>query len=187
MPWHKQDWRARTSPAPRRRSSKPPPRRQNHQNPEVYLGGFYLAHGKTADAEQQFRQALTIDPKNGPAMLDLGAMQVRAGQTDQAEQTYRQVAALPEKQYKPIHALFLFQSGKRDQALAEFEKLVGADPTDRNLRTELVRTYLALNRIGDAEKVLTAALKKNGLDVDALLQRSRIYLDSGNTPRHKPI
>ena len=105
-------------------------------------------------------------------------MQVRAGQADQAEQTYRQVSALPEKQYKPIHALFLFQSGKRDQAVAEFEKLAKDDPADRDLRTQLVRAYLAVNRVGDAERVLTAALKKNGLDTDALLQRSRIYLGS---------
>ena len=147
--------------------------------PRVHLGGFYRALGRTAEAEQQFRQALTLDPKNGPALMSLGAMQVRAGQADQAEQTYRQVAALPEKQYKPIHALFLFQSGKRDQAVAEFAKLAAADPADRDLRTDLVRAYLAVNRVGDAEKVLTAALKKNGLDVDALLQRSRIYLSSG--------
>ena len=147
--------------------------------PRVYLGGFYLAQGKTAEAEQQFRQALVIDPKHGAALINLGAMQEKAGQTDQAEQTYRQVAALPEKQYKPIHAQFLYKSGKRDQAVAEFEKLAAADPADRNLRSELVSAYLAMNRVGDAEKVLTAALKKNGLDVDALLQRSRIYLGSG--------
>jgi len=147
--------------------------------PRVHLGGFYLALGRTAEAEQQFRQALTIDPKHGPALLALGAMQVRAGQTDQAEQTYRQVAALPDKQYKPIHALFLYQSGKRDQAVAEFEKLAAADPADRDLRTSLVRAYLSVNRVGDAEKALTKALKKNGLDVDALLQRSRIYLSTG--------
>jgi tetratricopeptide (TPR) repeat protein len=42
-----------------------------------------------------------------------------------------------------------------------------------------VETYLALNRAGDAEIVLTAALKKNGLDQDALIRRSRIYLDWG--------
>ena len=147
--------------------------------PRVYLGGFYLAQGKTAEAEQQFRQALAIDPKHGAALINLGAMQEKAGQTDQAEQTYRQVAALPEKQYKPIHAQFLYKSGKRDQAVAEFEKLAAADPADRNLRSELVNAYLAMNRVGDAEKVLTAALKKNGSDVDALLQRSRIYLGSG--------
>ena len=76
-----------------------------------YLGEFYLAQGKTADAEQQFRRALQIDPKHGPALVALGGMQVRAGQAAQADQTYRQVAALPDKQYRPVHALYLFQSG----------------------------------------------------------------------------
>ena len=147
--------------------------------PSVYLGGFYLAQGKTAEAEQQFRQALAINPNHGPALMSLAAMQEKARQTDQAEQTYRKVAALPDRQYKPIHAKYLYNSGKRDQAVAEFEKLLAADPTNRDLRTELITAYLALNRVGDAEKVLTAALKKNGRDVDALLQRSRIYLGSG--------
>ncbi len=147
--------------------------------PRTYLGEFYMAHARAPEAEQQFRQALAIDPKYGPALMNLAAMQVKAGQTDQAEQTYRQAAALPERQYRPVHAEFLFQSGKRDQALAEFEKLYAADPADLNLRTRLVDTYLILNRAGDAVKVLTAALKKNGLDEDALMRRSRIYLDSG--------
>jgi len=147
--------------------------------PRVYLGGFYQALGRTPEAEQEFRRALEIDPKHGPALLALGAIQVRAGHPEQAEQTYRLVAALPLKQYKPIHALYLFQSGKSAQAVAEFEKLAKDDPADRNLRTYLVRAYLATNRVGDAEKVLTAALKKNGLDTDAMLQRSRIYLASG--------
>jgi tetratricopeptide (TPR) repeat protein len=146
--------------------------------PKVYLGEFYLAHGRAPEAEQQFRQSLDIDPKNGPALMDLGAMQVKTGQTDQAERTYRQVAALPERRYKPVHAEFLFQTGKRAEAVAEFEKLAAADPEDINLRTKLVETYLILNRAGDAEKVLTAAVKRNGLDHDALMRRSRIYLDS---------
>jgi tetratricopeptide (TPR) repeat protein len=146
--------------------------------PRVYLGGFYLAQGKTAEAEQQFRLALAIDPNHGPALMSLAAMQEKARQTDQADQTYRKVAALPDRQYKPIHAKFLYNSGKRDQAVAEFEKLLAADPTNRDLRTELVTAYLAMNRTGDAERVLTTALKKNGRDVDALLQRSRIYLSS---------
>ena len=128
--------------------------------------------------------ALEIDPKHGPALLALGAMQVRAGHPEQAEQTYRQLSALPDKRYKPLHALFLFRSGKRDAALVEFEKLAKEDPADRDARTWLVRGYLAMKRTGDAEKVLTAALKKNELDTDALLQRSRIYLGSGgNYPR----
>ena len=146
--------------------------------PSTYLGGFYLATGKKAEAEQQFRRALQIDPKHAPALLELAAMQVRAGQADQADQTYRQISALPDKQYRAAHGFYLFQSGKRDQALAEFVKLAKEDPADRNLRTDLVRAYLASNRVPDAENVLTAALKKNRLDTDALLQRAQIYLGS---------
>ncbi|HUP04313.1 MAG TPA: tetratricopeptide repeat protein [Bryobacteraceae bacterium] len=151
----------------------------NSAAPSVALGGFYLTTNKTAEAEQQFRHALQIEPKNGQALLALASMQVRAGQTDQAEQTYRQISALPDKQYKPVHALYLFETGKREQALAEFQKLAKDDPSDRALRTDLVRTYLSLNRVGDAENVLTAALKSNALDADALLQRARIYLNAG--------
>lgn len=148
-------------------------------DPGTYLGRFYLSQGRAKDAEQQFRQALAIDPKNGNALLELAAMQVKAGQTDQADQTYRQAAALPDRRYKPVHAEFLFQSGRRGEAVAEFEKLAAADPGDLNLRTRLVETYLALSRAGDAENVLSAAVKKNGLDLDARIRRSRIYLSWG--------
>jgi cellulose synthase operon protein C len=147
-------------------------------DPKVYLGEFYLAQNKTAEAEQQFRQAIAFNPKYAPSLLALASLQVRSGQTAQAEQTFRQIAALPEKQYRSVHAQYLFQSGKQAEAVAELEKLFAADPEDRNLRTELVRAYLALNRVADAEKVLTAALKRNGLDTNALLQRARIYLGS---------
>ena len=60
-----------------------------------------------------------------------------------------------------------------------WRKLAAADPGDLNVRAKLVDAYLALHRVGDAERVLTAAIKKNGIDQDALLRRSRIYLDTG--------
>jgi tetratricopeptide (TPR) repeat protein len=155
-------------------------RAQKSPVPWVYLGGFYASLDKPAEAEQQFRHALEIDPRNGPALLALGAIQVRGGRTAEADRTYRQASSLPDRQYKAAHALFLFQAGKRDEAVAEFETLVRNDPANRTLRTYLVKAYLAVKRIGDAVKVLTAALKKSNLDADALLQRSQIYLLWGN-------
>ena len=137
-------------------------------DPAVYLGKFYEAVGRTPDAEQQLRRALQVDPKHGPALHALGAMQVRAGQQQQADETYKQLAALPEKRYKAIHALFLFQSGKRDEAVAEFEEIARADPNDRDFRTLLVRVYLVVERVADAESILTTALRKNSRDLDAL-------------------
>ena len=79
-----------------------------------------------------------------------------------------------------MHARFLFQSGKRNQAIAEFERFFQQDPSDRTVRTMLVEAYLAVGDRAGAEKVLTTALRKNANDSDALLQRSRIYLLHGN-------
>lgn len=147
--------------------------------PPLALGRFYLMIGKSAEAEAQLRRALEMDPKNAFALLDLGAIQARAGQREQADQTYKRLSQLPDKQYKPFHAMFLFQDGQRDAAIAEFEKLAKEGPNDRAARTRLVAAYVAVNRMQDAEKVLTAALEQNSKDVEALLQRSEVYVRAG--------
>jgi tetratricopeptide (TPR) repeat protein len=147
--------------------------------PAEALGQLYNVLGRSPEAEQQFRAALTINAKYGPALRDLGALQVRTGQIGPAEQTYKQLSTMQEKEYKPLYALYLFRAGRHAEGIAEFQRLAKDDPADRNIRTALVQAYLAVNRAGEAEKVLGDALKKNSKDVDALLQRSRIYLVSG--------
>ena len=144
--------------------------------PPVALGRLYVFLKKPAEAEAQFRRALEIDPKQGPALLDLAALQLQGGQKEQAEQSYKQVAALPQKEYKPAYAFFLYRDGRREAAIAEFEKLAKEDPKDRQARARLVAAYLASNRQAEAEKLLTAALKENPKDVEALWQRSGLYL-----------
>jgi len=148
--------------------------------PVLGLGELYMAEGNAELARQQYQRALQLDPKNDLALVSLASLYVRANQADQAEPIYRQIATLPDPKYKPAHAMFLFQTGKREQAVAEFEKLAKDDPSDRAARTRLIEAYFAVRRLPDAEKLLTAALKKNSRDSDALLQRSRVYLASGN-------
>jgi tetratricopeptide (TPR) repeat protein len=150
--------------------------------PALALAELYILLGKVDDAEHQLAHVSEMDPKNGLALMDLGGLKLRAGKKDDAERIYRQVSALPDRQFKPIHAIFLFQSGKVDEAIAEFDKLSKEDPADRNARSRLVQAYYNVNRKSDAEKVLTAALQKNQQDIDALLQRSRIRLDDGKYP-----
>jgi tetratricopeptide (TPR) repeat protein len=147
--------------------------------PAAALGQLYIGLRRFPEAEQQFRAALVINPKYGPALRNLGALQMRAGQIGPAEQTYKQLSAMHEKEYKPLYALYLFNAGRHAEAIAEFQRLVKDDPADRNMRTLLVQAYLKENRVAEAEKVLDDALRKNSKDVDALLQRSRIYLASG--------
>jgi tetratricopeptide (TPR) repeat protein len=102
-----------------------------------------------------------------------------AKRMSEAEETLRKLAALPNPEYKALHAKFLFQTGQRAAALAEFEALAQAAPDDRRARGRLVAAYVQMNRIQAAEDLLAQALKKNPKDTDALLQRSVLYLQAG--------
>jgi len=150
-------------------------------HPHVALGALYVAQQRIPEAERQFQAALGVDPKDGPALLNLGTIELQAGHMDEADRIFRRLSALPDSQYKPAHALFLFNTGKRDAALAELEKISAADPSDREAETRVVAAYLAANRPADAERVLNANLKVNPEDADALLLRSRFYLQTGKT------
>jgi len=145
-------------------------------DPLVALASLYIGMQKWPDAERNLQQALQIDPKNDGALLGLAAVQVRTGQKDKAEQTYAKLSAMPVSRYKPMHAQFLFQEGKRDAAIAEFAKLAKDSPEDRTARTRLVAAYWAADRKAEAEKVLTDALKHNPKDVDALMQRAQMEI-----------
>jgi len=75
--------------------------------------------------------------------------------------------------------MFLYQFGKREAAVQEFETLFKAEPNDREARSRLVAAYVGLNRLSEAESVLAAALKANAKDTEALLQRAELRLKAG--------
>jgi Tfp pilus assembly protein PilF len=159
-------------------------RRVAAQNPPsalgyLVMGEFYLRTNKLPEGKREFERALQIDNQNVFALLYLGNLHLRAGQAAEAEAVYKKAAALPDKRYRSIHAVYLLQTGKTDEALKEFEQLVAADATDRPTRRRLVSAYLSLRRTADAERILADVLKKNGKDTDALLQRSAILLTTG--------
>jgi tetratricopeptide (TPR) repeat protein len=155
--------------------------RKSPQSAEVALvmGRFYLVTHRPQQAEEQLRRAIRIDPKYGAALLDLGMTLFHAGRKDEAGPVFKQVAALPAKSYKPVYAIFLLETGQRDAAIAELERLAKQDPGDRTARTRLVKMYLTVGRRADAERLLAGVIAKNPKDADALLQRSELSMDAG--------
>jgi tetratricopeptide (TPR) repeat protein len=145
----------------------------------LVLGRFYLFSGKPEQGQTEVRRALQIDPKNGPALLTLAESQFNSGHADEAERTYRQISQLPDDNFRPLHAAFLFRTGWHEAAIAEFEQLAKQAPNDRAARTRLVAAYSMTGQTAKAEAVLKAALQKNPKDTEALLQRSRAYMVSG--------
>lgn len=152
------------------------------QSPQaaLALGQLYWVFKQPDKAETLMNQILRLDAGNGPALAGLGAIQVAAHRMEEAERTYRRLAALPGKEFNHLHALFLFQTGQRDAALAEFVNLARADPEDRGARTRLLAAYVAMGKIPEAQTLLAAALKRKPKDTDALLQRAELYFRTGN-------
>jgi len=142
-----------------------------------YLAEFYIASVKWPEADIQLRRALEIDPKNAPVLMDLARLQLTLGKKADAEQSFK--ALLEYDGYKSVYGIFLFQEGRNNDAIREFERLLKERPADRAARTQLVAAYRALKRPADASKVLQEALKKNPQDADALLQRGEMFLAEG--------
>lgn len=143
------------------------------------LGEFYLLVQQPENAAREISRALQLDPNNGPALLSWAAMQVAGKHLDAAEQTLRHLADLPDRAYKPLHAEFLFQTGRRDAALAEFRNLSNGDPADRAARNRLYSAYLAMDKVTEAQDLLAQALKQNPRDTATLFQRTALSLRLG--------
>lgn len=150
-------------------------------NAHLALEKFYRDMGRSTDAEVWAVRGLEIDPKNAPLLIDLASIQMSMGQKAQAEQTYRRLSLLPDKASRSLLAVFLFGDGRREEAITELKRLVKADPEDRAVRTQLISAFLATHRVPEATAVLTEALMRNPQDVDALLQRSQIFLLENKT------
>jgi len=142
-----------------------------------YLAELYIAWRRMPEADAQLRQALEIDPKNAEALADLARLQLTLGQKAEAEQNFKRLTG--HEGYQSLYATFLFQDGRSDEAIREFERLAKDNPQDRAARTRLVVAYRSLKRPDDARRVLQQALKKNPQDADALLQRGEMFLADG--------
>lgn len=142
------------------------------------LGSFYIDQKRPAEAEAQFQAALAIDPNNGPALMELAKLQVSQKRNDEADATLQRLAKLDG--YHAVHAVFLFQQGRREESIRELETLTKQNPDDRTMRSDLVVAYRASGRAADADRILAQALKVNPKDTDALLQRGEIAIGMKN-------
>jgi tetratricopeptide (TPR) repeat protein len=141
------------------------------------LGEFYAYQNRNAEAEAELRRALDLNSRNGLALLDLARLSLAAGRNQEAEPLFRRASALDS--YKTVYAIFLYEAGRRDEAVREYERLNKEDPEDRKIRTELIMAYRLTNRAADADRLLEKVLKSSPGDTDALLQRGEIALERG--------
>ncbi len=138
--------------------------------PHLSAGLLLERQNKFADAEQEYKQALQIDPSSMDAVTGLANIYMRGKQFPEAEAQLRKiVAAHPNQAALHIQlARVLAAQGKNDEAIAEFETgLRGGDLAKSGLtdpQRELADLYYAAGKNDQAEAAYRALLAKQPSD-----------------------
>lgn len=151
------------------------------KSPEAWmaLSHFYRLLGRRDEADKATRTAAGLEPRNDDARLELALLYLRDKNLKEAEDIFKELATSGNPDFNSRYAMFLFGTGRRQEAIREFEAGRSKYPDDRQIRNRLVMAYVVTGRTTDAQKLLEAILKRNPKDVDALEMRARISLAAG--------
>jgi tetratricopeptide (TPR) repeat protein len=138
------------------------------KNPEPHLAaGMLLEQGnKFADAEQQYKQALTPDPSSADAIVGLANIYMRGRRFSEAEDYLRKVTAARPDDPAPHIQLgrVLAAEGKNDDAIAELQtglKLGGNGPA---VQRDLAEIQFKAGHFAEAEALYRSLLGSNKED-----------------------
>lgn len=146
----------------------------------VLLGQLYLSQHRYAEAEREFQAALKMESNHASALVAISGLYDTLDRKAEAEQALKRLSSSSDSSVNAFYAMFLFREGHKDEAVREFERLAKTAPDDRAARSRLIAGYFSVGRQQDGERILNETLKKNGKDLDALLQRSELAALQGN-------
>jgi len=118
--------------------------------------------GDMAKAEQEFRDAIALDPKQARAQFGLGNVLVRQGRLPEAEQSFRAaLAADPNLASAQANlGVTYYQMGQLAQAATAFEGALRLEPDDAATLYLLGAVRLQENNLAEAEKLLLRARER---------------------------
>ncbi|HEX4145239.1 MAG TPA: tetratricopeptide repeat protein [Pirellulales bacterium] len=124
------------------------------------LGSVYARQQRFAEAIDQFRRAVAIEPKSFRAHANLGMALAQTNQLAEASEHIRLALNLNPLDLNSHCGLahLLLLEGKLDAARAEFQRAVEIDPRNIPARDDLAHTLIDLGRFEESIPHLQAAL-----------------------------
>jgi eukaryotic-like serine/threonine-protein kinase len=150
-----------------------------------YEAGVTLARsGDNIKAQQQFQAATTADPNFALAYSKLAETYSNLGHDDLARTASRKALALsdslpPQERYL-IEANNARITNDTKKAIASYEQLSSADPSDTEVQFALAGLYEQDENYPEAKKRLAAVLASDPKNVEALLSSGRVAIKSGD-------
>lgn len=149
--------------------------------PRVLEGERLLSEGKTGEALRVFERAVSEQPKDARAWLDLGLAREGLGEMASAEKAYRRAAQNDPGFPDPLNNLgvLLREDGKLDEAITVLERAVKLDPGLSAARFNLALAYEEVGRRDDAEREYLAAIAELPNDPVPRINLAMMLLEMG--------
>ncbi|MFN7992516.1 MAG: tetratricopeptide repeat protein [Bryobacteraceae bacterium] len=159
------------------------------------LGGFYIRVGRTAKAEQEFREAETLAPETGFGSVGLGLALLQANDIDGSiahlRQQYQRDKNNPKLNYLLASALLQKGAQPGQPDFAEIPELlkrsVARQPRDATAHALLGKVYGLQSEWPSAIRELEVALKLNPNDRTAVYQLMLAYGNMGQADKAKAL
>ena len=132
------------------------------KDPEPHIAAGHLLEqdNQFAEAEQEYKQALALDPASD-ALTGLANLYMRGRRFTEAEEYLRKlVAAHPEEAAAHVQlGRVLAAEGKNDEAIAELQTAAKPAPADVSVQRDLADLYFAAGKNAEAEAAYRALLE----------------------------
>lgn len=128
---------------------------------QTQLGSFYFLAGRTGEAEQRYRRALSLQPRLSLAHYNLGLVLQASGRIDEATAHYRQAVDADPLHPESYHAWgqALAAKGQPDNAIELFEKALQLWPEYADVLHSWGNVLARSDRIDEAIDRYRAALR----------------------------
>ncbi len=150
---------------------------------ELYEAGLkHFCAGRQLDAQLCCERALALDPGHADTMHLIGLLALRAGDHDHAvEWISRAIRQKPKPDYLTNLGTALLNQGRREEALATFDKAVQLKPDNADLWRNLGNALADMGRSAEAILSLQHALKLDPRHWDAAHKAGLLLHQSGRT------
>ena len=146
------------------------------------LGTYHQTRGSYGQAEQEFRQAIDVDPKNPEPRAALVRLFLAEGKKTEAEEYLKQVKRdFPDNSagYRMLGDYYR-TTGDLDKATAEYAALYQEHPKDIQVKNNYTQLLIQKNRFDEARKLNDEVLKVSPEDTEALLYRAQLQIAAGD-------
>ena len=143
------------------------------------MGFIQMSSGNPNEAENHFREALTIENENAANWTNLGHCLTRQKKYDEAESAFKKAISLNKNDTDNWNSLFqiLLKQKKQKETEQEVQKMITLNEKDTNAWTIAGSCFEETGNHFEAEKAYKRAIKIDPHNLEARIGLSELYIE----------